>query len=83
MIHDVNLSVPQGTPLTEVTYLASFHGGSYGTKCDTELFTPKNAKWSTTPHTSIPGVSRKLSLLFLVHLDVHKLTLIASLTVPV
>ena len=26
------------------------------------------------------AVSRKLSLLFLVHLDVHKLTLIASLT---
>ena len=80
LIHDINLSVPQGTPLTEVTYLASFHAGSYGTKCDTELFTPKNAKWSTTPHTSIPGVSRKLSLLFLVHLDVNKLTLIASLT---
>lgn len=45
-----------GTPLSEVTYLASFHGGSYGTKCDTNIFAELNHKWTTTPHTSIPGL---------------------------
>jgi len=33
--------------------------------------------------TTIADVSRELSLLFLVHLDEHKLTLIASLTVVI
>mgnify|MGYP006120703549 CR=1 FL=1 len=45
-----------GTPLTEDTYLASFCGGSYGTKCDTNMFAELNHKWTTTPHTSIPGL---------------------------
>jgi len=45
-----------GTPLTEVTYLSSFHGGSYGTKCDTNIFDPLNDKWTTTPITPIPGL---------------------------
>mmetsp|Transcript_19212 Transcript_19212/g.28399 ORF Transcript_19212/g.28399 Transcript_19212/m.28399 type:complete len:668 (+) Transcript_19212:47-2050(+) len=45
-----------GTPLTEDTYLASFCGGSYGTKCDTNIFAELNHKWTTTPHTSIPGL---------------------------
>ena len=45
-----------GTPLTEVTYLSSFRGGSYGTKCETEMFAPINRKWTTTPHTSVPGL---------------------------
>jgi all-trans-retinol 13,14-reductase len=42
-----------GTPLSEVTYLSSFHGGSYGTKCTTELLA---SEWTTTPHTKIPGL---------------------------
>eukprot|EP01083_Nonionella_stella_P159880 522031_1 len=45
-----------GTPLTEVSYLSSFHAGSYGTKCDTNMFNKLNAKWTTTPHTQIPGL---------------------------
>lgn len=45
-----------GTPLTEVTYLASYHAGSYGTKCDLEIFNPSQARWTTTPHTTIPGL---------------------------
>jgi all-trans-retinol 13,14-reductase len=45
-----------GTPLSEVTYLASWHGGSYGTKCVTEMFAEQNHKWTTTPHTAIPGL---------------------------
>lgn len=45
-----------GTPLTEITYLKSYHGGSYGTKCVTEMFAPVNHKWTTTPHTSVPGL---------------------------
>ena len=45
-----------GTPLSEVTYLSSFHGGSYGTMCTTEMFASKNRSWTTTPHTSIPGL---------------------------
>jgi all-trans-retinol 13,14-reductase len=45
-----------GTPLTEATYLSSYCGGSYGTKCDTNIFDPSNDKWTTTPHTSIPGL---------------------------
>jgi len=45
-----------GTPLTEVSYLSSFRGGSYGTKCDTEIFTELNSKWTTNPRTPIPGL---------------------------
>ena len=45
-----------GTPLTEVSYLGSWKAASYGTKCDTEIFTKKNARWTTTPHTTIPGL---------------------------
>ena len=45
-----------GTPLSEVSYLSSFQGGSYGTKCLTSMFAEENRKWTTTPHTSIPGL---------------------------
>jgi all-trans-retinol 13,14-reductase len=45
-----------GTPLSEATYLSSYCGGSYGTKCDTNIFLKSNDKWTTTPHTSIPGL---------------------------
>lgn len=45
-----------GTPLTEITFLASFRGGSYGTKCVTDMFAPINRKWTTTPFTSVPGL---------------------------
>ena len=45
-----------GTPLTEVSYLASFHAASYGTKCDTNIFKRLNDRWTTTPHTCIPGL---------------------------
>lgn len=45
-----------GTPLSEVTYLSSFHGGSYGTMCTPEMFAPVNRCWTTTPHTKIPGL---------------------------
>ncbi|KAG7338997.1 FAD dependent oxidoreductase [Nitzschia inconspicua] len=45
-----------GTPLTEVTYLSSFHAGSYGTRMDTNVFDRLNDKWTTTPRTPIPGL---------------------------
>lgn len=45
-----------GTPLTEDTYLHSYNGGSYGTRCDTNMFAEPNHKWTTTPHTKIPGL---------------------------
>jgi phytoene dehydrogenase-like protein len=45
-----------GTPLSEVTYLSSFHGGSYGTKCLPTMFDPINHKWTMTPRTPIPGL---------------------------
>lgn len=45
-----------GTPLSEMTYLASWHGGSYGTKCIPEMFATINHEWTTTPHTRIPGL---------------------------
>lgn len=45
-----------GTPLTEATYLSSFHGGSYGTMCTPEMFAPVNRNWTTTPRTKIPGL---------------------------
>ena len=45
-----------GTPLSEVTYLSSFHGGSYGTKCTTSMFDEINRKWTTTPHTDIKNL---------------------------
>jgi all-trans-retinol 13,14-reductase len=45
-----------GTPLSEATYLSSYCGGSYGTKCDTNIFLRSNDKWTTTPHTSILGL---------------------------
>ncbi|KAL7530459.1 hypothetical protein ACHAXR_003509, partial [Thalassiosira sp. AJA248-18] len=45
-----------GTPLTEVSYLSSFRAASYGTKCDINIFNKLNDKWTTTPHTQIPGL---------------------------
>ena len=45
-----------GTPLTEVSYLASYHAASNGTKCGVNIFNRLNGKWTTTPHTSIPGL---------------------------
>jgi all-trans-retinol 13,14-reductase len=45
-----------GTPLTEVTYLASYRAGSYGTQCTTTMFDPVNREWTTTPHTEVPGL---------------------------
>jgi len=45
-----------GTPLSEITFLASFKGGSYGTQCTPTMFDPINRKWTTTPHTDIPGL---------------------------
>jgi all-trans-retinol 13,14-reductase len=45
-----------GTPLSEASYLSSFHGGSYGTMCTTDMFAEKNRSWTTTPHTSVPGL---------------------------
>ena len=45
-----------GTPLTEVSYLSSFHAASYGTKCDTNIFNRLNDRWTTTPNTRIPGL---------------------------
>ena len=45
-----------GTPLTEVSYLSSFHAASYGTKCDTNIFNKLNDRWTTNPRTRIPGL---------------------------
>jgi phytoene dehydrogenase-like protein len=45
-----------GTPLSEVTYLSSWHAGSYGTMCLPSMFAPTNHQWTTTPHTKIPGL---------------------------
>ena len=46
-----------GTPLTEATYLNSYCGGSYGTKCDTQIFKKSpNDRWTTTPYTDIPNL---------------------------
>jgi hypothetical protein len=39
-----------------VSYLASFRGGSYGTKCTPEMFAAINRKWTTSPHTAVPGL---------------------------
>ena len=45
-----------GTPLSEVYYLSSFHGGSYGTMCRTSMFAKENRQWTTTPHTPIKNL---------------------------
>jgi len=45
-----------GTPLSEITYLGSWHGGSYGTKCLTSMFSEENRKWTTTPYTPLANV---------------------------
>ena len=45
-----------GTPLSEATYLSSYHAGSYGTKCLPSMFDTINHKWTTTPRTPIPGL---------------------------
>jgi len=54
-----------GTPLTEVSYLASYQAGSYGTKCDLEMFTERNSVWTTTPRTKVPGLTMAGSDAFL------------------
>jgi phytoene dehydrogenase-like protein len=43
-----------GTPLSEVSFLGSWHGGSYGTKCTPRMFDQVNRSWTTTPHTRVP-----------------------------
>eukprot|EP00804_Cyclotella_cryptica_P000840 CCRYP_001078-RA/>CCRYP_001078-RA protein AED:0.34 eAED:0.34 QI:0/0.75/0.6/1/1/1/5/140/483 len=45
-----------GTPLSECTFLASYRGGSYGTQCVPEMFSPINREWTTTPFTEISGL---------------------------
>lgn len=45
-----------GTPLSEVAFLGSWCGGSYGTMCKPSMFDPINREWTTTPHTKIPGL---------------------------
>lgn len=45
-----------GTPLSEVNFLGSWHGGSYGTMCLPSMFDPINRSWTTTPHTKVPGL---------------------------
>lgn len=45
-----------GTPLSEETFLGSYRGGSYGTKCVPEMFAPINRQWTTSPYTDIPGL---------------------------
>lgn len=45
-----------GTPLSEVTFLSSYHGGSYGTKCTPSMFDEINHGWTTNPRTKIPGL---------------------------
>lgn len=45
-----------GTPLTEETYLSSYHGGSYGTKCTTDMFSLINRNWTTNPRTEVPNL---------------------------
>ena len=37
-----------GTPLSEMTFLASFHGGSYGTKCVPEMFAEINSEYRSS-----------------------------------
>lgn len=55
-----------GTPLSEVTFLGSYRGGSYGTKCVTDMFAPINRNWTTTPFTEIPGLCT--SIIFILHI---------------
>ncbi|KAG7346824.1 FAD dependent oxidoreductase [Nitzschia inconspicua] len=45
-----------GTPLSEVNFLGSWHGGSYGTMCLPSMFDRINRNWTTTPHTKVPGL---------------------------
>jgi all-trans-retinol 13,14-reductase len=42
--------------LSEITFLASYKAGSYGTQCTPEMFRPINRNWTTTPFTEIPGL---------------------------
>lgn len=42
--------------LSEITFLASYKAGSYGTQCLTNMFAPINRSWTTTPYTEIPGL---------------------------
>lgn len=42
--------------LSEITFLASYKAGSYGTQCSPEMFSPINRSWTTTPFTEVPGL---------------------------
>lgn len=42
--------------LSEITFLASYKAGSYGTQCTPDMFSPINRSWTTTPFTEIPGL---------------------------
>jgi len=45
-----------GTPISDSNFLQSYHGGSYGTRCNTEYFNPDNAKWIMRPDTPIKNL---------------------------
>ena len=45
-----------GTPISDSNFLQSYHGGSYGTRCNTEYFNPNNSNWIMRADTPIKNL---------------------------
>ena len=45
-----------GTPLTDVSYLHSYRGGSYGTRCNLQFSSRESSRWIMRPDTEINGL---------------------------
>ena len=45
-----------GTPLTDVSYLHSYRGGSYGTRCNLQFSSRESSRWIMRPDTEIDGL---------------------------
>ena len=45
-----------GTPLTDVSYLHSYRGGSYGTRCNLQFSSRESSRWIMRADTEIDGL---------------------------
>ena len=45
-----------GTPLTDVSYLHSYRGGSYGTRCNLQFSSRESSRWIMRADTEVDGL---------------------------
>ena len=45
-----------GTPLTDMSYLHSYRGGSYGTRCNLQFSSRESSRWIMRADTEVDGL---------------------------